>query len=58
VNQEIPSCGFCGLYQSAGEKPVARLESDEHGGERVLGVAEEGEFGQTALLKRLNTAQN
>jgi hypothetical protein len=30
----------------------------KHGGKRNLNVAEQGEFGQTASLKRLNTAQN
>jgi hypothetical protein len=38
-----------------GEKQGRRMESDEHGGERMLNVAEEGEFGQTASLNRLNT---
>jgi len=57
VNQEIPACGFQDLSQSAG-KTTKKIGIGEHGGERILGVAEEGEFGQTASLKRLNTAQN
>jgi hypothetical protein len=59
VSEEIPSCGFRGLYESAGwKKSERRLELDEHGSERILGVAEEGEFGQTASLKRLNKKRN
>src|SRR6267142_1996415 len=35
-----------------------KLELDEHGGENILSVAEAGDFGQTASLKRLNKEWN
>jgi len=58
VNQEIPACGFRDLYQSAGKNQVEKLGLVSMVAKRNLGIAEEGEFGQTTSLKRLNTAKN
>jgi hypothetical protein len=44
---------FVACTRVQGEKPGRRMESDERGGERMLNVAEEGEFGQTASIETI-----
>jgi hypothetical protein len=58
VSEEIPSCGFRDLYESAGEKTGKKVGIGRAGCWRILGVAKEGELVQTASLKRLNKERN
>jgi hypothetical protein len=53
VNQEIPSCGFCDLSQSAGQKPGKKIGTGEHRGKKRLSVVEEGEFGPSCFIETI-----